>query len=64
MCVCSSLVPTAFLHMFLMFAPALVLGGTPQRVSALISMLTGPLAATQLLGNNERVQLLEWAPIW
>jgi hypothetical protein len=50
--------------MFLMFAPALVLGGTPQRVSALISMLTGPLAATHLLGNNERMQLYEWGPIW
>jgi hypothetical protein len=50
--------------MFLMFVPALVLGGTPQRVSALITMLTGPLAATQLLGNNERMQLYEWEPVW
>lgn len=60
----SSLVPSVFLHMFLMFGPALVLGGTPQRVSALATLLTGPLAATRLIGNNDRVQLYEWAPIW
>lgn len=56
--------PSVFLHMFLMFGPALVLGGTPQRVSALVTLLTGPLAATRLIGNNDRVQLYEWAPIW
>lgn len=63
-CACSSLVPSVFLHMFLMFGPALVLGGMPQRVSALVTLLTGPIAAARIIGNSERVQLYEWAPIW
>jgi hypothetical protein len=47
-----------------MFAPALILGGTPQRVLAAATLLTGPLAASQLVERNERAQMFEWASIW
>lgn len=61
---CSYFVPSSFLHLFLMFAPALILGGTPQRVLAAATLLTGPLAASQLVERNERAQMFEWASIW
>ncbi len=61
---CSYFMPSSFLHLFLMFAPAIVLGGTPQRVLAMATLLTGPLAASQLIGRNEREQMFEWASIW
>jgi hypothetical protein len=57
-------VPTGFLHMFLMFGPAIVLGGTPQRVVAITALLTGPLAASSILGGSERAHLFEWAAVW
>lgn len=49
--------------MFLMFAPALLLGGTPQRVMAAAALLTGPIAASQYV-NSERAEIHEWASIW
>jgi len=61
--VCSYYIPTGFLHLFLMFAPALVMGGTPQRIMALAALITGPVAASQLI-DGDRPRLYEWASSW
>lgn len=49
--------------MALMHGPSLVLGGTPQRVMAVLALLTGPVSASQLV-DGERGFLYEWAAIW
>lgn len=54
----------SFLHFFLFFMPALVLGGVPQRVLGVLALLTGPLVTDQVVAGDDRAQRYEWASMW
>eukprot|EP00775_Hariotina_reticulata_P012065 gene12064-12206_t len=57
-------IPSAFLHGFFFFVPALVLGGPSQRALATAAFVTGPLLTEVILGGDEEARRYEWASIW
>lgn len=57
-------IPTAFIHGFFFFVPALALGGLPQRVLGLAALLTGPVMTEVILGGDAEARRYEWASIW
>jgi len=57
-------IPTAFVHGFFFFVPALVLGGPSQVMLGLAALLTGPVLTEVVLGGDADARRYEWASIW
>jgi hypothetical protein len=48
----------------MLFVPALLLGGAPQRLLSLTALVAGPLATDRLVVGDERARQYEWASMW